>query len=427
MQQATGPLILQTGTFCSRNKGDASMTLATYVALRRCLPDARITILCPYPELDRTTYPSECLARCSRRRPIKALGLIGRAMLYRIMSRCCPSAISWILRNEELARYCVADLVVDLSGDGLTNTYGIKAILSHLVPVVTAELVGTPVALIAQTIGPLGIARPVAKLVLNRAGLITPREDLTAAYLRRLHLVTPVLQTADMAFLLEPSLPERASQILKEEGVDPLASPVIGVTASALYGSRLSLRRGTVRYDQRAAAVAKTAHHVITKHHAHVLLIPHVRGPEPQRDDLQMAIDIHRRVNQNARCHVIRGNYRPEELKSLFARCALVITMRTHVAIAATSSLVPTIAVAYSEKTRAIMRSIGQEKWVQDVEELNWDELLMKIDAAWAERDRIRHSLLEHSKEAESRAWENIRLIRQLLAKKPIPTSAHFR
>ncbi len=416
MEERKGPVILQTGTFSSQNKGDAAMTLAAFNALRSSLPGSEITILTPHPELDLATYTSTGSSPCSRRRPIRALQLMGRAAIYRLIRRCCSFATRWALLDPELARYCSADLVIDLSGDGLTNTHSPNTMLSHLVPIIVSELVGTRVALIAQTIGPLGLAGLVAKPVLDRATLITTREEYSTRYLRRLGVAAPIRQTADMAFLMERSSPERAEEILHEEGISASSSPLVALVPSTLYGSRSSFSGSASRYERHVRTLAGIADHIVTKHGAHLLLISHVRGPERERNDLHIAGRIKQAVERDNCCHLIRGNYRPEEIKSLFGRCELVITMRTHAAIAATSCNVPTIAISYSRKTLAIMKRIGQEEWVLDVKRLDLDQLLAKVDAAWAARELIRQSLQHQVAKARSDAWKNIALIKELVA-----------
>ena len=75
-----------TGTYNSCNKGDAAMELAATQGIVSRYPDSEVTILSPFPELDRPFYAPIPVERCNRRRLIIATVDLIRAMVWRWFS-----------------------------------------------------------------------------------------------------------------------------------------------------------------------------------------------------------------------------------------------------------------------------------------------------------------------------------------------------
>jgi len=73
------PNILQVGTYCSCNKGDAAMEFSLARALTAHRDDVAVTISTPFPELDKDAYHPIPAVKCSRRRLIRASVLLTRA------------------------------------------------------------------------------------------------------------------------------------------------------------------------------------------------------------------------------------------------------------------------------------------------------------------------------------------------------------
>ena len=92
-----------------------------------------------------------------------------------------------------------------------------------------------------------------------------------------------------------------------------------------------------------------------------VALIPHV--VRPNEDDRKPLSSLYERFKDSGR--VIMVSDRPaEELKDIIARCRFMVAARTHACIAAYSSMVPTLALGYSVKSRGIAQDVmpeGQE------------------------------------------------------------------
>ena len=400
---------LFSGTFCALNKGDAAMQLSAYRSLQAVMPEAEITILSSFPDIDRPTYAGYKLCKSSRRQPFAALMCLVRAGLWRVVKRYARVDLRFLLAGAELQAYRDADVLVDLSGDTLTEDYGIKCVMSHLMPIFTALCLQRPVVLYAQTIGPFGVTRPLAKFALKRVTLITAREELSFDYVRSMGIAEPSLHlTADVAFLLDPAEPERVDTILAAEGVSEADAPLVGITVSRLLGHRF-------RPDdphQFETLIATVADYLIESKGATVVLLSHVLGLGEKRDDRIMAGRVYEKIKHKAKTRLLAGDYRPEELKGVIGRFQLFLGLRMHANIAALAMGVPTLAIAYSRKTLGIMRMFGQERWVCDITTLTLGELTTTMEALWSQREGVRRDLRARLAAVEQRARENAVLVK---------------
>jgi colanic acid/amylovoran biosynthesis protein len=406
------PKILLTGTFCALNKGDAAMQLSLERMLTELVPQATITITTPFPTTDAPTYPDQRLLRTRRRNPLVAFTLLGACLVWRAMWRVTGWDLAWLHANRELRAVREADIVVDLSGDTLTEDYGVPCLVSHLMPIAYGLLLQRPVVLCAQTIGPFPRSRVLLAFILNRVSLITPREQRSYAYLQQIGVHRPPLRlTGDVAFGLEPANDERVRDLCAAEGIAAGGGRLIGLAPSRLPG----LREGVASPRHLVQLLADFADRVIEKLGVRVVLIAHVTGPGSKRDDRKMTRAIRSAATHSDAINVVEGDYRPQELKGLIGRMDLFVGFRMHANIAALGSGVPTLAIAYSGKTHGIMQQHGQGQWVCEVRELSAKLLLERVGALWNARDEVREDLHQRSVVMHEQARENAVLIAERL------------
>lgn len=401
--------ILLTGTFCALNKGDAAMHLCAARALQA---GGEITILSPHPEIDRQTYLDWPVVKTSRRNIVPALTRLARVAVWRALDRIGID-VRILLRGVEIDAYHQSDLLVDLSGDTIAEDYGVACVVSHLVPLLMAALLGRRMMICAQSIGPFRFTRPLVRFALSRAALITAREEFSFNQLQAMRLRGPALhRTNDIAFLLEPAPPQEVNAILAAEGIDALNGPCLGAALTGLPG----LRRG-LHKPHLVELFASVADDFIDATGANVSFIAHVTGPGAARDDREMHRAVHSRMRNPRKAIVVAGDYRPEELKGLIGRCAAFMGLRMHANIAALGSNVPTLAIAYSRKAAGIMKAAGQQRHVCDVRDADRDTLGAALGDLWRDRDAIREDLRSRQAGIQSLAAENFRLAEGLLTR----------
>jgi colanic acid/amylovoran biosynthesis protein len=414
------PRILQTGTYSSWNKGDAAMQIGTALAIRRQWPNADVVISAPFQRQDEPFYGG--IARvvpCLRRRLVFASFQVIRAGLWRLVRDLAGIAPDWLIPDAELRATREADLVIDLSGDMLTDDYGPHVAWSHYIPIINALLLDRPVYICAQSIGPFRWTGWIARRIFRRAAAITVRDEISLRHLEEIGLDDARVElTADMAFLLEPALPYRVDEILAAENICFEGRPVLGVSLSRILEGRYIAENSGA-----AKSFVKLFADVLDRFAAEkgvaVLFVPHVTGPTPEKNDRNIATEVAAAMRTPA--HVIHGDYRPEELKGLITRCSLFLGARMHANIAALSSGVPVVALSYSHKTPGIMALFGQSGYVVDGGEITGVLLQGKIDDAWAGRDHAAATISRAFSDLRERALRNLDIAAALMSERPQP------
>ncbi len=215
--------------------------------------------------------------------------------------------------------------------------------------------------------------------------LIAARESLTAEALLQLGL-TNVVHTADIAFNLTAA-----------------AVPVPEGKYVVINFSPLVVRRNPRVLD----AFQQLADEILLKTDLNIALVPHVEvSVDNDFEALSMIKGDESRIS-----HIPTG-LSAAQYKYIISHSELCIAARTHVTIAAWSSLVPTIAVGYSTKARGIAKDLGQSEYVIDINELNGEKLCKKLKRLIENKTLIKSTLERNVKDCKGRILpENIKNI----------------
>ena len=417
--------ILLINTNCSWNKGSAAQVISTSKILRRLIPNASFTLVSGNPELDSklcAIHGIKVVGPSVKNPFSKYSKLLSLFRLSYYLFRCglwsalCKIGLnpSKLIDEKILAEYGKSDIIVDLSGDTLSDesAYSVFSIFNILI----GKCLGKKIVIYSQSIGPFKkITVPLARFCLNRANLIVVRENVTKDYLKGISVNIPSLYlAAEIAFLLEPAPPQKVREIILKENIkaNKKNGPLIGIGASALiYRAFKSKNKVYV------ALMAKVADYLVEKLNAQVVFISHVIIPPKYgyHDDRFVAEEIYQLARNKNSVKIIKGDYSPEELKGIIGRCDLFMGARMHSDIASASMHVPTIALAWSHKYHGIMRMLGQEKYVCDIGTTTFNELVSKINDAWSNRDEIGKKLASKTTELEESARYSGRLVKRLM------------
>jgi colanic acid/amylovoran biosynthesis protein len=384
--------VILTGTYNSRNKGDAAMQIAMSSALTEHFGEAaQIEICSPFPDIDQPFYAPLPVEFDDRRRLIR--GSLG------------------VLAGPLHRRFAEADLVIDLSGDMLTEDYGPHVAWSHFLPLLRARAAKTPYFVCAQSIGPFKHTLPIARRVLAGAEAVTVRDAISLEYLREIGIPAEKLrQTADMAFLLPAAARDASMALIRETGLDPARSIVI-VSLSRLIARRYDARCGAGAFVEimarELAAFAET-------HGVQLLFVAHVTGPGESKDDRIISREVLAKIS-HPDCALLDLDARPETLKGAIACCAAVIGCRMHANIAGLSSTVPVLALAYSHKTPGIMQACGLGDMVLDVDAFGPDDIRVAAARLIGERDDLAVRMAGPVAAQKDAARENLAIAVRLL------------
>jgi polysaccharide pyruvyl transferase WcaK-like protein len=98
----------------------------------------------------------------------------------------------------------------------------------------------------------------------------------------------------------------------------------------------------------------------------------------PGNDDYEMLKELQEMFADTSRTILLPADLDATELKGYIARMRFFIGARTHATIAAYSSLVPTMVLGYSIKSKGIAKDLfGEEKLVLNIDEISDPEKLI--------------------------------------------------
>ncbi|MEO0243040.1 MAG: polysaccharide pyruvyl transferase family protein, partial [candidate division WOR-3 bacterium] len=216
--------ILISGTHSSLHNGTMAMVLATINTLRKLVSyQIEVTIISDTPQIDYARYSGldiQVIGTPWRlRHSSRILTLL--ASLLRLFFILFSHLLLAFLRlpTRHISSYNLLlkfDMVIDLGGDNLSETYGLAPLYDNAFPLFLSLLLKKPFIIYAQSIGPFKswITRRLMKFIFDRASLITVREEISKKYLYKIKVKNKnIFLTADSAFLLKPTYPPEASTL----------------------------------------------------------------------------------------------------------------------------------------------------------------------------------------------------------------------
>ena len=361
--------IVVSGYYGSKNAGDEAMLAAMIEVLSDLEPKLNITVISANPEDTKKRHGVE--------------------------------AVSWLDVGAILSVLKKADLMISGGGSLLQNVTSGRSLYYYLGVILMARMVGTPVMLYAQGIGPVcgGFARRLMTAVSNRVSLITVRDHGSLEELKSLSVKRPPIEvTADPVLAIHPVDRAIGRAILKRYKADG-AKPVIGISVREW--------RGWVGYKK---AIADAADRMVEELGARILFIP-MQYPE----DVEAAKQIASRMKQPST--LLDEEYTTSELLSIVGNLELLISIRLHALIFAGVMNVPMVGISYDPKIDRFLDSVGQ-KPAADLQTVTADNLMEDVRAKWELRGGIREKNAELLSELRRLAFRNAELALDLMKNK---------
>lgn len=256
-----------------------------------------------------------------------------------------------VFRSEFRDAVRACDLVLDIGeGDSFADIYGIKRFLFYWLSKNIVCSLGKPLILSPQTIGPFdgGLARMLARQIMRRCTRVFARDNLSSAYLKELDMTGNVDEAIDVAFRLPFARPQRADDGKVKVGVN--VSGLLfngGYTGNNQFGLSIDY----------AATMRELIRQLTAQPGVEVHLVSHVIEPHmPVEDDMAAA---QRLATEFPGVIVAPAFTRPSEAKSYIAGMDFFTGARMHACIAAFSSGVPVVPMAYSRKFNGLFGTLG--------------------------------------------------------------------
>lgn len=361
--------------------------------------------------------------RIARRAAVGA-GLIGYAALpvsaRRVLRDRIPGEV-----GDELRAVATADLVVSIGGGYLQARPGLEGyqnLFFVCAPLAVAVREGRPVVMFPQSYGPFqsGLQRWAVGALLRRAALVSTRESVSVEQLVRCGVpVGQLSQDVDSAFALRLNdsgggdVGQSQPQSRARRGHDNQQGLLVGMTARSWLPPREQ-----AAYE---AAMAAVIDDLMVAGHEVVLLAQVTTdylGDDDRIVNDRIAAACHERPTVMAQVADL------DTLRDTYAGLDLLIGTRFHSVIFALTAHVPCVAVAYEHKTRGIMRELGLERWVVDIDQAAAGPVLVPlVRAALAQRTDYAATLRATIPGVSARAEEMTNRIQALMNAPQPPAS----
>ncbi|MAU53322.1 MAG: polysaccharide pyruvyl transferase [Roseovarius sp.] len=273
-----------------------------------------------------------------------------------------------------------ADLVIDIGGgDSFADIYGPRRLAQMLLMKYLTHLARRPLVLAPQTFGPFrhGLSTRLARQTIRRCAIITTRDSLSTACLREMGITGEIIEASDVALRLPYDPPSERP----EGGAVRVGINVSGLLMSGGY-TRNNMFGLRMDYPQLIRDLLRR----FTDHPdgCEIHLVPHViswagGGVE---DDHAASLALREEFPSVT---VAPAFTSPSEAKSYIAGLDFFMGARMHACIAAFSSGVPVVPMAYSRKFAGLFGSLGYDETV-DCTSLSAEEILARIFDAYGRR-----------------------------------------
>lgn len=305
------------------------------------------------------------------------------------------------------------DFVIDISGgDSFTDVYGHRRIMQDFIQKQLVHMAGRPLVFAPQTIGPFKhwFWRYLAKRSMTSAAILATRDVKSIAFLRELGVTREVIEASDVALRLPYEAPQRA----------PGGAPRVGLNVSGLL-----LHGGYTRNNMFGlkADYPKLIRELIKELLAHdsgceLHLIGHVvpakRGGV--EDDYQTCLDL---AEEFPGAIVAPAFETPSEAKSYIAGLDFMVGARMHACIAAFSSGVPVVPMAYSRKFAGLFGSLDYNYTVDCTVE-STEICLSRILEAYERREALGAEITEARARGQAKLQAYEDALVELMSERPL-------
>ncbi|OPX88058.1 MAG: colanic acid biosynthesis protein [Pelotomaculum sp. PtaB.Bin104] len=360
------PRVVISGYYGFHNCGDEAILFAMLQALRGLVPGLEAIVLSKEP------------------------GYTAREFGVQSISRDSPGQVLQALRS--------ADMLISGGGGLLQDVTSYRSLVYYLGIISMARLLGKPVFLYAQGIGPVNSStgRSLLHLVANSVNVITVRDSDSKDELAAMGVTRPeVYVTADPVFGLAPF------QIDSKTGREILLS--LGMNSGPVAGISVRPWMGLEDYKRVLAKIADD----LMAGGWQVLLVP-VHCPGDNVTCREVAALMSRKP------FLLDAGVKYSDLLSIAANLDLAIGMRLHFLIFCVIFGVPVIGIPYDPKVNSFLHTIGLAPGLS-VENLEYNKLSLRLKQILDNREKICAGLRERVALLREKALKNAALAVELL------------
>jgi polysaccharide pyruvyl transferase CsaB len=283
----------------------------------------------------------------------------------------------------------LANTQIFITGPGglIQDATSLRSLLYYLSIASTAKFLRKTNLMIGCGIGPLQTkrARFLVRKFFPHFQAISVR-DIGSIELLRCCGVTrnDIVLSPDLGFIFQGASPSKGREILISQGV-------IGDGPLIIMAPRPSHIKGLDRL------LASVADELIFKYNAELVFLPFHKGVDE-------AFCRSIQLNMARRSFLINSIHDPKEVKALVGQAELLIGMRLHSLVFASTYGIPLVGISYDPKVSKFLSQIGVNSFTT-IEELSEEQLLANIDEVMSRRPGLNYDIHE-VKRLRDKAWD---------------------
>ena len=360
--------VVMSGYYGFSNAGDDAILQSVHQSILEASDDVDVTVLSNDPEATQRIYG------------LKALHRFRLWSVFSALRKC--------------------DALLSGGGSLLQDRTSTRSVLYYLAVIRIAELMGKPVMLYANGIGPVekpGNRKKVSKAV-ERAALVTLRDSASAQELRDMGVKREDLYvTADPVFRLNPAPEERCRELLKRSGLQQDA-PFVAVSVRDWPD--------TEQFNRELAVVCDHLHRKYGLEVLFVLMQPH--------KDRQATGQVRQAMQENS--YILEESCSPDELMGVLGQAKLCLAMRLHTLIFAARVAVPVLGLVYDPKVESYLQELDMPS-AGHVNTFDSKYAIVQVDELMKDYTEYRQRLVKKADTLSDAARRNEQLLLELLEK----------
>ncbi len=357
------------GYYGYKNSGDDAILQAIISNLKRFKADIRIIVLSKNPNETKRVYGVES---------------INRFNIFRVLSA---------LKHSKL--------FINGGGNLLQDDTSTRSLMYYLGVTCLAKKMSCKVMVYANGIGPIsrGFNRKITGKVLNQANFISLREELSKQELDSLGVHGPQISiTADPALTVAASNGSEVDNIFEQEGIN-LGGKFIGFSVRSWDG-----------FEKYARIIANAADYMVEKYGVIPVFIP-MHYP----NDLKATRIVISKMKHKG--YMLKRQYNAANILGIISHMQILVGMRLHSLIYASSLGVPVVGLVYEPKVEASLKYFGQAS-AGHVNSLNMERFKEILDDVWARKNEIKSSLKKVMDSLKEKAYEDAKTAIELIESK---------
>jgi polysaccharide pyruvyl transferase WcaK-like protein len=257
-------------------------------------------------------------------------------------------------------------------GPYIGDLYDIRSELKRLVAMKIAQCYGKKTMVFGPSMGPFKkyFRNLCRKEVLKKATSIIVRDSQSYGYVRALQL-SNINLACDIAFAQKVEANQTVyNDFLKKSAIDS-SKKIVGVTHMNIgwhskWGKDPYLQN---RFDNH---IAHLCDNLISEFNCQIVLIPQIYGI---KNDLPAIERLVSKIKNKDDVNIMDISFDSEQQQCILSRFHMVIGSRHHSIVLATKMGVPSICIAYEFKIESYMKSLGLEKYVFPIDNINFNVL----------------------------------------------------